>query len=54
MKPYFDIEIMRARAGNEEAGQPIDNDKGLFAASKTYGEVVRYHRPLPGFDVYGR
>jgi aspartate aminotransferase-like enzyme len=38
----------------EEAGLPIDNDKGLFAASKTYGEVVRYHRPLPGFDMYGR
>jgi alanine-glyoxylate transaminase/serine-glyoxylate transaminase/serine-pyruvate transaminase len=38
----------------EEAGLPIDSDKGLFAASKTYGEVVRYHRPLPGFDVYGR
>ncbi|MFT7674730.1 MAG: alanine-glyoxylate transaminase/serine-glyoxylate transaminase/serine-pyruvate transaminase [Gammaproteobacteria bacterium] len=38
----------------EEAGLPIDSDKGLFAASKTYGEVVRYHRPLPGFDMYGR
>ena len=38
----------------EEAGLPIDSDKGLFAASKTYGEVVQYHRPLPGIDVYGR
>jgi alanine-glyoxylate transaminase/serine-glyoxylate transaminase/serine-pyruvate transaminase len=38
----------------EEAGLPIDFDKGLFAASKTYGEVVRYHRPLPGLDMYGR
>ena len=38
----------------EEAGLPIDSDKGLFAASKTYGEVVRYHRPLPGLDMYGR
>jgi alanine-glyoxylate transaminase/serine-glyoxylate transaminase/serine-pyruvate transaminase len=38
----------------EEAGLPIDSDKGLFAASKAYGEVVRYHRPLPGIDMYGR
>ncbi|MDC1287555.1 aminotransferase class V-fold PLP-dependent enzyme, partial [Gammaproteobacteria bacterium] len=38
----------------EEAGLPIDSEKGLFAASKTYGEVVRYHRPLPGLDMYGR
>jgi alanine-glyoxylate transaminase/serine-glyoxylate transaminase/serine-pyruvate transaminase len=38
----------------EEAGLPIDYDKGLLAASKTYGEVVRYHRPLPGIDMYGR
>ena len=38
----------------EEAGLPINGDKGLFAASKTYGEVVRYHRPLPGLDMYGR
>jgi alanine-glyoxylate transaminase/serine-glyoxylate transaminase/serine-pyruvate transaminase len=37
-----------------EAGLPIDSDKGLFAATKTYGEVVRYHRPLPGLDMYGR
>lgn len=38
----------------EEAGLPIDSDKGLFAASKAYSEVVRYHRPLPGLDMYGR
>jgi len=38
----------------EEAGLPIDYDKGLLAASRTYGEVVRYHRPLPGLDMYGR
>lgn len=38
----------------EEAGLPIDYDNGLAAASKTYGEVVKYHRPLPGFDMYGR
>jgi len=38
----------------EEAGLPIDSDKGIFAASKVYGEVVRYHRPLPGIDMYGR
>jgi alanine-glyoxylate transaminase/serine-glyoxylate transaminase/serine-pyruvate transaminase len=38
----------------DEAGLPIDSDKGLFAASKKYGEVVPYHRPLPGIDVYGR
>ena len=38
----------------EEAGLPIDFDKGLLAASRAYGEVVRYHRPLPGLDMYGR
>ena len=38
----------------EEAGIPVDVDKGLLAASKTYSEVVRYHRPLPGIDMYGR
>lgn len=38
----------------EEAGLPIDSDKGICAASKAYGEVVQYHRPLPGFDMYGR
>ena len=38
----------------EEAGLPIDSDKGMLAASKAYGEVVQYHRPLPGFDMYGR
>jgi len=38
----------------EETGLPIEIDKGLLAASKAYGEVVKYHRPLPGFDMYGR
>ena len=38
----------------EEAGLPIDSDKGMFAASKVYGDVLRYHRPLPGIDMYGR
>ncbi len=38
----------------EEAGLPVDYDKGLLAASKVYGEVVKYHRPLPGLDMYGR
>ncbi len=38
----------------EEAGLPIDSEKGIFAASKAYAEVVRYHRPLPGIDMYGR
>ncbi len=38
----------------EEAGLPIDCDKGISAASKAYGELVQYHRPLPGIDVYGR
>jgi len=37
-----------------EAGLPIDSDKGISAASKTYAEVVQYHRPLPGLDMYGR
>ena len=38
----------------EEAGLPVDADKGIAAASKKYAEVVQYHRPLPGIDVYGR
>ena len=38
----------------EEAGLPIDSDKGISAASKTYAEVAQYHRPLPGLDMYGR
>ena len=38
----------------EEAGLPVDADKGITAASKKYAEVVQYHRPLPGIDVYGR
>lgn len=38
----------------EGAGLPIDCAKGIAAASKTYGETVKYHRPLPGIDVYGR
>ena len=38
----------------EEAGLSIDYEKGLLAASTTYAEVVKYHRPLPGINVYGR
>lgn len=38
----------------EEAGLKIDADAGIAAASKKYAEVVKYHRPLPGIDVYGR
>ena len=38
----------------DEAGVPVDVEKGIAAATRTYGEVVRYHRPLPGIDVYGR
>ncbi len=38
----------------EEAGVPVDVNAGILAASKAYGEVVKYHRPLPGIDVYGR
>ena len=38
----------------EEAGLPVDADNGIAAASKKYAEVVQYHRPLPGIDVYGR
>lgn len=38
----------------DEAGVPVDVDAGIAAATKTYGEVVKYHRPLPGIDVYGR
>lgn len=38
----------------EEAGLPIDSERGVSAASKVYGEVAQYHRPLPGIDMYGR
>ncbi|MEM7562333.1 MAG: aminotransferase class V-fold PLP-dependent enzyme [Pseudomonadota bacterium] len=38
----------------QEVGLPIDYDRGLLAASTTYAEVVKYHRPLPGLDMYGR
>lgn len=38
----------------EEAGIPLDYEKGLIAASTAYAEVVKYHRPLPGIDMYGR
>ena len=38
----------------EEAGLPVDVEKGLLAASEAYSNVVKYHRPLPGIDVYGR
>ena len=38
----------------EEAGLPVDVEKGMLAASKAYSDVAKYHRPLPGIDVYGR
>ena len=38
----------------DEAGVPVDVEKGIAAATKTYIEVVKYHRPLPGVDAYGR
>jgi alanine-glyoxylate transaminase/serine-glyoxylate transaminase/serine-pyruvate transaminase len=38
----------------KEAGIPVDSDKGIAAAASKYAEVVQYHRPLPGIDVYGR
>lgn len=38
----------------DEAGVPVDVDAGIAAATKKYAEVVKYHRPLPGIDVYGR
>lgn len=38
----------------EEAGLPIDAQKGIAAATEAYSNVVKYHRPLPGIDVYGR
>ena len=38
----------------EEAGVPVDVNKGLLAASEAYSNVVKYHRPLPGIDTYGR
>ena len=38
----------------EEAGLKIDAAKGIAAAASKYAEVVQYHRPLPGIDVYGR
>ncbi len=38
----------------DEAGVPADSAKGIAAASAKYAELVKYHRPLPGIDVYGR
>jgi len=38
----------------EEAGLPVDVEKGMIAASEVYSNVVKYHRPLPGIDMYGR
>lgn len=38
----------------QEAGVPCDLERGLLAASNAYDEVAKYHRPLPGLDVYGR
>ncbi len=37
-----------------EAELPVDYDQGMSAASATYAEVAKYHRPLPGLDMYGR
>lgn len=38
----------------EEAGIPADVEKGILAATEAYTNVVKYHRPLPGHDMYGR
>ena len=38
----------------DEAGVPVDVEAGVAAATKKYMEVVKYHRPLPGVDAYGR
>jgi alanine-glyoxylate transaminase/serine-glyoxylate transaminase/serine-pyruvate transaminase len=38
----------------EEAGVPVDVEKGISAACEAYSNVIKYHRPLPGIDVYGR
>jgi alanine-glyoxylate transaminase/serine-glyoxylate transaminase/serine-pyruvate transaminase len=38
----------------DEVGVPADSAKGIAAASAKYAELVQYHRPLPGIDVYGR
>ena len=37
-----------------EAGLPVETEKGLLAAAEAYAKVARYHRPLPGLDMYGR
>ena len=38
----------------EEAGLPVDVEKGMIAASEAYSNVVKYNRPLPGIVMYGR
>ncbi|MEZ5525638.1 MAG: aminotransferase class V-fold PLP-dependent enzyme [Pseudomonadales bacterium] len=38
----------------EEAGVPVNVEKGLLAASETYSKVLKFHRPLPGVGLYGR
>jgi alanine-glyoxylate transaminase / serine-glyoxylate transaminase / serine-pyruvate transaminase len=38
----------------EEAGVPVNVEKGLLAAFEAYSNVAKYHRPLPGIDTYGR
>ncbi len=38
----------------DEAGVPVDVEAGVAAATRKYREVVKYHRPLPGVDAYGR
>ena len=38
----------------EEAGVPVDVQQGILAATDAYSNLVKYHRPLPGHDMYGR
>ena len=38
----------------DEAGVPVNVEAGITAATQKYIEVVKYHRPLPGVDAYGR
>ena len=38
----------------EEAGIPVNVEQGLLAAAAAYSNVAKYHRPLPGIDMYGR
>ncbi len=38
----------------EEAGVPVNTTAGILAASEAYSQVIKFHRPLPGIDTYGR